>query len=161
MSEHIQRELTIELARHAVHQVAPGELPLFRSLSERYIRQHGRDLRTQAPRDELLGFGAGEAVALLTPIAFAIAAEVVGALLVEFKERLAERGADKLVSELDGLLARVGLGGDDTLEFTQKQRDHVRAVALAKACELGLSPERARLLADAIVGALHTSNPPG
>jgi hypothetical protein len=61
-------ELVALLARAAVERAAPEELPLFRATSSAYFEDPGA-LERQASKDDMLGFGPGAVVVLLTPVA--------------------------------------------------------------------------------------------
>ena len=69
-----ERELIAELARGAVRSAAPQEAALFRATSDAYFKDPEKTLRGKSAREGMLGFGAGEVVQLITPIALALAA---------------------------------------------------------------------------------------
>jgi len=48
-------------------------------------------------------------------------------------------------------------GGDATPDLTEEQLEQVRALALEKAQQLKLAPDKAELLADSLVGSLATA----
>jgi len=62
-----ERELIVEVSRDVVAAVAPEQMVLFRPMSTAYF--DAPDRLAQAPKDDLLGFGAGDAVVALTPVA--------------------------------------------------------------------------------------------
>src|SRR4051812_48336135 len=75
-SELVDDELVVEIARSAVRELGAQGMPLFRANSEGYLKNPDGLVRRQSG-DQVLGFGAGIDVTLLTPAALAIAAEVV------------------------------------------------------------------------------------
>jgi hypothetical protein len=74
------------LAGQVIARTAPAEEAFFPEVADRFlaVRRTGRHTD-----DELLGYGVGEAVALLTPVVLLIASTVV--------QRLAERAGDAIV----------------------------------------------------------------
>src|SRR4051794_23947910 len=70
--EHIDDALVVEVARGVVRQVAPQEMPLFRANSEVYRKDPQKALRGESGRDQILAFGAGLDVTLLTPVVLAV-----------------------------------------------------------------------------------------
>jgi hypothetical protein len=93
MDEMSQEQLVAVLAREMVVQVAPQELPLFRATSQAYFQNPNKLFQGQSPKDEMLGFGAGGAVTLLTPFILSILTEVVKYLASEFASTLKSEGA--------------------------------------------------------------------
>lgn len=148
MTLHNQK-VTIALARRVVAEVAPQELPLFPSISAQLAAEPARG---NGPRDDPLGFGVGEAAALLTPVILAICAEVGQYLVAAVGESLKERGKDALAARFDSWFG--ASEGGDTPTFTEAQRAEVRRIVQRKARELRLDAGRANLLADAVVGSL-------
>src|SRR4051794_7034235 len=153
--------LVASLARSAVSAVAPEELPLFRATSEAYFA----DPSASAPKrsgDEMLGFGVEAALVLVTPAALSVARAVVNAVVAE----IGAKAGDGAKGVVDRLAARLlhreapgdGADGEAAVPLlTQEQLREVRAVALANAQRLELEPDRAQLLADALVGSLATA----
>jgi hypothetical protein len=150
-------EAAIALARAAVEQAAPEELPLFPAASEAY--REGKDLTAESG-DEMLGFGVDAAVVLLTPVALTVAKDVLGFL----REQLAKQAAKHGESMIDRLVDRLLRRDDETpaaepvaAELTDEQLDQVRDLALQKARQLKLPDAKAKLLADSLVGSLATA----
>jgi hypothetical protein len=88
-----QEELIAILGKDLVAQVAPQELPLFRATSQAYFQDPNKLLKAQTPKDEMLGFGSGEAVMLLTPFVLSILTEIVKYLANEFATTVKSEGA--------------------------------------------------------------------
>ena len=76
-------QLIIDLSRDLLAQVAPQELPLFRAASQAYQSDPDALSKSGGEKDEMLGFGAGEVAALLTPAVLLITSEVVKFLAEE------------------------------------------------------------------------------
>lgn len=149
-------DAVVELARAAVARAAPEELPLFPAASEAY--RAGRDPGA-ATRGPLLGTAA---VALLTPVALAVAKEVLGLLGKQLGRQAAEHGGagiqwliDRLHGHSDSAAAPTPREGED-IGLTPDQLEEVRDLALEKARQLELPEAKAVLLADALVGSLAT-----
>jgi hypothetical protein len=150
------RDLLEELARTILERSAPEELVIFEETSEEYFHNPDAVLHP-ARRDEALGFGLD--LALLTPYVLAVAAPVLS-FLVQTVASAAKEEATPHVKELVRRLfnrsseKRPGQGAKDVLALTGEQAREVREVALARATDLGLPAEQARLLADSVVGGL-------
>ena len=152
--------LVATLARSAVERTAPEELPLFRATSEAYLRDPA-SLDARRSGDEMLGFGVDAALVLVTPVALSVARDIVSFLVAQARTQAHERGADAVDRLFDRLLGRKhGAGseaGDGAAELSDEQLEQVRALALEKATLLELPEDKARLLADSLVGSLATA----
>jgi hypothetical protein len=153
--------LVAELARTAVERAAPEELPLFRPTSEAFFADPTA-LERREGRDDMLGFGVDSALVLLTPVALAVARDVVDFVVAQVRSRLHDEGESAVQGALDRLFRRGDekpetAAGDADAELTDEELGRVHTIALEKARQLRLSPDRAVLLADAIVGGLATA----
>jgi hypothetical protein len=153
--------LVAELARAAVERAAPEELPLFRPTSEAFFADPTA-LERREGRDDMLGFGVDSALVLLTPVALAVARDVVDFVVAQVRSRLHDEGESAVQGALDQLFRRGDekpetAAADADAELTDEELGRVRTIALEKARQLRLSPDRAVLLADAIVGGLATA----
>ena len=155
------RDLLEELARTILEHSAPEELVIFEETSEEYFHNPDAVLHP-ARRDEALGFGLD--LALLTPYVLAVAAPVLS-FLVQTVASAAKEEATPHVRELVRRLFNRSSGKGERPERAQQrvgeplaltgaQAREVREVALARATDLGLPAEQARLLADSVVGGL-------
>jgi hypothetical protein len=161
--------LVAQLARSAVSEAAPEELPLFRATSKAYFEDPDA-LRKQGSGDQMLGFGVEAAVVLVTPVALDVARDVLNFVLAQVREQAREHGKEAIERFTDRLLDHVSGGkekeaetaapagaGAATPELTDEQLEQVRALALEKAAQLRLAPDKAELLADSLVGSLATA----
>ncbi|HXM56012.1 MAG TPA: hypothetical protein VOB72_11535 [Candidatus Dormibacteraeota bacterium] len=139
MSDATDRDRIVELARTVVTELAPEELPIFDPVSERCVRDPERGLAVGRSRDDILGFGVDVAVPLLTPVAVAVAAEVV--------REVAMRTAG-------ALRRRARPAEAPAPRLTPAQLAEIHAIALGKARAARLGEARAAALADAVVAAL-------
>jgi hypothetical protein len=150
-------ELTVELARSAVAEIAPEELPLFAATSAAYRRDPGA-IDGARGRDEVLGFGA-ETAAALAPVALSVAGAVVEFVAGQVMEAVKGEAAGAIQRAVKRLFR---LGGDEDEQadppprLSAEQLQQVRAVALERAKALQLPARKAELLADALVGRLAT-----
>jgi hypothetical protein len=172
-----ERQLIDELARGAVRSTAPQEAPLFRATSDAYFKDPEKTLRGQGVNEGMLGFGAGEVVQLITPVALALATETVRFLATELRKNLGEQSAaavKDVIAALAGHIRTNALGLTATaaatavatspaaavppkggaLPFSREQLTEIRQRLIEKAGALNVSGSQAELLADALVGRL-------
>jgi hypothetical protein len=160
--------LVAQLARSAVSETAPEELPLFRATSQAYFEDPDA-LKKQGSGDQMLGFGVEAALVLVTPVALDVARDVLNFVLEQVRAQAREHGKEAIERFTDKLLERAGGGGEEPPagtaaatageppELTDEQLEQVRALALEKATQLKLAPDKAELLADSLVGSLATA----
>jgi hypothetical protein len=164
MPDSIDNQLVSDVARELVLQLAPQELPLFRANSAAYFQDPEKALAGQKGKDEMLGFGSGEVVVFLTPIALTVATEVVKFLVEEVKKSAKDESSAIIGDMVKRVFKKFKLAEkkDDKKKdekktspaLTPDQLGQVRDIALRKARQLKLSEARAKLLADAVVGSL-------
>jgi hypothetical protein len=160
----LEDALVAQLARSAVTEAAPEELPLFRPTSEAYFDDPAA-LEQDRPNDEMLGFGVEAVLILVTPIALRVARDVLNFVVDEIKGHTREAGSDVIDKLAGRLLRRDGKRPEtaaeaaepDELELTHDQLEQVRTLALEKAQLLKLPRDKAQLLADSLVGSLATA----
>lgn len=158
--------LVAELARSTVARVAPEELPLFRATSEAYF-ENPKALEGREAGDEMLGFGVDAALILVTPVALAVSRDVLNFIVAQVREKAREHGAEAIDRLFDRLLKRKekpaaaaptpAPAQPEPPDLTEEQLEEVRTLALEKARQLKLAPDKAELLADALVGSLATT----
>jgi hypothetical protein len=147
-----------DLARATVERAAPAELPLFGPTSEAFFEDPA-GLERSGGGDRMLGFGAEAAMLLVTPAALSVAKEVVGFLAAQVRARLRDEGEGAVQRTLDRIFRHKGSetpNGPKPPELSDEQLERVRALALEKARQLKLPPDKADLLADSLVGSLAT-----
>lgn len=154
-------DLVIEISRDLVAQLAPEELPLFRVTSQAFLQNPKRVLAGQGAGDDMLGFGLGDAVALLTPAALAVASSVLTFLVAEMTKAASTEGKSLVQDTVHQLFKKIRSptksNGKQLPPLTTEQLVQVRAIALKHAHQMKLSDPRAKVLADAIVGSLVTT----
>jgi hypothetical protein len=146
-------DLVVALARRGVAKTAPGELPLFTATATAYLVDPDEALKPRKQRDEVLGFGVGEVVTLMAPVALAVAREMVHFLIGHVRDvakeetspvvrrillRLVRRDESPVPAEEEGL--------------SPAQLARMREIAIDTAMRLDLPTPKAHLLADAMVG---------
>jgi hypothetical protein len=152
------RDLVEELAKQVLADVAPEELAVFDETAEEY-HQDPQGVLSAEGRDEAVGFGLD--LALLTPYVLAVAGAVVTFLVNTIGDAAKKESKPVIADWVHRLFRR----GQDDVEaqsepqanLSLEQAARVREVALARAHDLKLSDEKARLLADAIVGGLNVA----
>jgi len=143
-------QVVASLGRGLVLYLAPEELPLYPSLlSEFHGGKRGRG-RKRSSDDQLLGFGAAEAMTMITPVILTFSRGFWEALIEETAGDPMRRLADCVRAHLPGH----DEAGRVPPPLTPEQLQLVRTVAEREARQLDLSEKRARLLADAMVGVL-------
>jgi hypothetical protein len=157
-----ERALVDEFAQQVLLDAAPEELAIFEETAEEFHRDPDGVLRAQG-KDEAVGFGLD--VALLTPYVLAVATSALSFLLSTVADA-AKTEAKPVVAELVRRLFRRKAAPDDPdqakavpdpVTLSTDQAGQVREVAFARASDLGLSEDKARLLADAVVGGLRVT----
>ena len=141
-------EIVGSLGRELVSRLAPEELPLYPSLLSRFEGKNGGRGKASS-RDQILGFGIGEAAVLLTPVILSFARGFWDALIAEAAQ-----------TTLHGVLKHLRVGragqrdGSGGVPLTTEQLTQVRKVAEREASRLQVPARQAKLLADAMVGLL-------
>jgi hypothetical protein len=169
-----EQALVEALARSAVQDAAPEELPLFAPTSEAYFDPR-RGTPAGAKSDEMLGFGvdAAAAMVLVTPVALEAARSVVGYLVTELQAALKDESKPMIQALVHRLAhlhdkpestddakpaatkpADATPGEPEPAAFTEAQLQEVHKVALRTAERMGLEHAKAAVVADAIVGAV-------
>jgi hypothetical protein len=143
------------LGRELVLYLAPEELPLYPSLLNDFQGGKRGGGRKRSSDDQLLGFGAAEAVTMITPVILTFSRGFWEALIAETAREPMRRLAECIRAHLPGHHEI----GQVPQPLTPEQLHLVRTVAEREARRLDLPDKRARLLADAMVGVL--SVPPG
>lgn len=143
-------EIVGSFGRELVSYLAPEELPLYPSLLSEFQDAKGSRGRKGSSDDQLLGFGAAEAVTMLTPLILTFTRDFWKALI----EQAAHDSVHGVVEYV-----RVHLPGHHEADggppqLTPDQLQLVRTVAEREAHRLDMSEKRAGLLADAMVGVL-------
>ena len=142
-------EIVGSISRGLVSRLAPEELPLYPSLvKQSQGAKRGRRGKASSD-DQLLGFGAAEAVTMLTPVILSFTGSFWKALVAE----AADNSAHGVVQYVKAhLLGRHEATAAPPL--TPGQLQLVRTVAEREARRLDVSENQAGLFADAMVGVL-------
>jgi hypothetical protein len=140
-------EIIGSIGRELVSHLAPEELPLYPSLLSQFQGVKGGRRRKASSDDQLLGFGAAEAVTMITPV-------ILNFTFGFWEALLAEAARDPVVEYVKAHLP--GHHGADRgpRQLTADQLQLVRTVAEREARRLDISEKRAGLLADVMVGVL-------
>ena len=113
-------------------------------------------LKGQAGKDELLGFGAGEAISFLTPIALAVTVEVVKFITEEVRKSVKAESATLISDVVKSMFKKFRPAVEKEKKsvplLTQEQLQEIHKIAVAKARQLKLSESKAKQLADGLIG---------
>jgi len=147
-------EETAEVVRlvglELISRLAPEELPLYPSLVSQFQGAKRGRRGKMSSDDQLLGFGAAEAVTMLTPVILSFTGSFWQALVAE-AARTSVHGVLEYVKAISRG-GREAVAGPPPLAPDQLQL--VRTVAEREARRLDISESHAGLLADAMVGVL-------
>jgi hypothetical protein len=161
VAEVVQPELVSEVSRQLVQEIAPEEILIFRAVSEAYMKDPSK-VESQGGKDEMLGFGVGEAVVYLTPYILATTGAVVQFLVVEVQKALKTESSGFISDVVKKMFKLVHKDGQPKQEgsaevvLTPEQLARVREIAFEQARQLKVSETKAGLLADSLVGRLTT-----
>ena len=150
----VPRSMVEELARLALGKVAPEELLLFEVTAAQYFADPEAALNPRR-RDEALGFGLD--LAMLTPYVLAVVTSCLGFLVKTVAETATSEATKPAIGDMLRRLARRDQDSKRPVQLSSEQAEGVRTIAFGRAKDLGLSEERARVLADAVVGGLHVA----
>jgi hypothetical protein len=153
--------LISEIAHGIIAEVAPDELPMFGVVSRAFLTDPKLAAVGAGDDDEMLGFGGGAEVELLTPLVFSITSGVV-AFLVTTVVNAAKSETQAIVQQrVRQLFKRFSAGTSPQtlppLALSREQLAEVRRVAFDIASRTGLPAAQAALLADSTVGQLAIS----
>ena len=145
-------EIVGAIGRELVSRLAPEELPRYSSLvKQSQDPRRGRGGKASS-EDQLLGFGAAEAMTMLTPVILSFTGSFWKALVAEAAQNSAHGVVEYVKTHLPGRQeAATGV------PLTPRQLQVVRTVAEREARRLDISESQAGLLADAMVGVLTAS----
>jgi hypothetical protein len=159
LNDATQHQLVADVARDLVSQVAPEEMPLFRATSEAYFKDPQQVLKEHMGKDDMLGFGTGEVMSLVTPVAVAVSVEVIRFVTEEVTTSFKAESAVVIAALVKSLFKKYRPilereAKPTSSPLTPEQLREVHAIALTKARQLKLSEAKAKTLADALVGDL-------
>jgi len=159
MNDVSQNQLIATVARDLVFEMAPHEIPLFRANSEAYFKDPEKMLKSEAGKDEMLGFGTAEAMSLLTPVVLAVSVEVVKFVTEEVKKSVKTEGSSVINDVVKSVFKKYRPAAAPERQVTStpltvEQLQEVHKLALQKARQLKLHEAKAKQLADALVGDL-------
>jgi hypothetical protein len=149
------RVLVVEVSRDLVAALAPGEMAVFRPVSDAFFDNPAR-LKSETG-DAMLGFGPGEVVMLLTPIVLSVMGEVINYLRSDIAKAVPRAMSDSIEDGVRSVFRKFHAGDAAPAPvpgLTRDQLSRVRSIAFDRARQGGMSENRANLLADATVGCL-------
>jgi hypothetical protein len=149
-----------EVVRDVIRQLAPEELPVFDSVADAWLAGGRRQRRSGKSPGAAVGFGVE--TLLLTELAFPIITGALSEVLGDAaKDRLRvrmRRLARRPATKANGKPVAAG-AGKSSASPAHDLLTSQQARAVGDACErhartLGMSPAKAKLLADAVLGSL-------
>lgn len=152
-----EQTMVVALARDALQQIAPDELPLLEDTAKAYFGRSRRGREAQES-DEVLGFGVGAVAMILTPVVLRLAKEALRFAAEQAAKAAMDEAGGILRRLLRRLAARLRRSGKDRSlvldPLTTHQLGLVRDLVFRRGQELGLPEDKAGLMADTIVGGL-------
>ncbi|MFF5705241.1 hypothetical protein ACFY7H_22480 [Streptomyces sp. NPDC012794] len=145
LRHHHDREETARLARSAVAEIAPEELELFDQTARAFFAQPVPH-RAATARDPI-GMGLETVVGVLSGVALAVTTSVLQHVAVQAADRTRNRFRF-------GRRRQAAPSAPDPEPLSDAHVGRLRELARKRGVELGLTPDRAELLADALVGGL-------
>lgn len=143
-----------ELSKELVSQFAPEELEIFDELYNDY-KKHPSGLRTEQGADDPLGSGLGEMILAVTPAASAMATAVLSFVMSEVLKASQEEASEKIKTRIKAVLNPKGSGKSPPL--SPEQLEQVQKLAVKRALDFGLTPQKAKQMSLALVGSLSMS----
>ena len=157
MSVQTMNQLVGDISYDLISEIAPQERPLFRAVSQTYFKDPKRAVAPKNASDDMLGFGVGEVVVLLTPYLLSTTTEVIKFLTEEVKKAVNEESAGLIGEKVKSLFKKYR-HPDETKNkippLSAAQLAQVQGIAMKEARRLRLSEKNTKLLANAIVGSL-------
>lgn len=140
-----------EVVRHVVAQLAPDELEVVDAVADAWLADGLGNRRSKRAPGATVGFGVENILLtqLLFPIVSAAIGEVLGTIALERRKAKTKTKAVQRDSAIAGVVE-----GGLPIQLTAEQIEDLRASCQRHAQALGLSLTKARLLADATLGAL-------
>jgi hypothetical protein len=142
-------EVVKSIGMELVTRLAPEELPLYPSLVNQFEGTNDGGGKASSG-DQILGFGAGEAMILLTPVILSFARSFWQALV----DQAAQTALRGVLQHLQVRRTGHQHGAKEVPRLSEEQVQLVRKIAEQQARRLNVSDGQAGLLADAMVGVL-------
>jgi len=148
-------ELVAEFARHVLQTAAPDELVLFDETAAEYFNDPEAVLHPRH-REESVGFGLD--LQMLTPYVLAVVTPVIGFLMSIVAETAQEVSRPHVVRLVRRLFRKRDMAPEAASQsvpaLTSSQAQQIRQITFERGKGLGLDEDRAKLLADCVVGGL-------
>lgn len=157
MPEAANDQLAAEISRDLVSLLAPEELPIFKATSKEYFTHPQKVLKGQQGKDDMLGFGLGDAVPFMTPVVLAIMTEVVNFVWERVKEVAKQETESAIANTIKRMFKKGEANPDSETQPFQLSQEHIQRLhqlILGKAGQLKLTEDKALRLADSVVGKL-------
>lgn len=148
-----RREFVSQAARRAVGAVAPEELVFFEPLAARFVSR-GELPRERRYADEIISSGWDAAVALISPVALALAHSLYDKLLGNVSDEVLKRSGHGLRRAWNRLRRadRAGVSPSEAREAPAGAAG-LREHFVLRATELGVPEEQAQQLVDELLAA--------
>jgi hypothetical protein len=156
MNAQNHKELVVEMAFDIVQEMAPDEQQLFRVYSKSYLRKQNILFKDNSQKDELLGFGVGESITILTPFILTVISEVVKFIAEDVRTSLRDKKSADINATVKGTFKKHQHDKVKPNPLTPDQILAIRKMIIAKGGQMKIPEDRVRILADLVVGGLVT-----
>jgi hypothetical protein len=161
MSEATTNELVIEFSRALIMEVAPEELPSFKSASKAYLKDPKQLLATYEVREKPTSFGVADILPLFTPAVLTVAGAVINFLIKEVLKATSAESSSLIQSKVRGLFKLFqGKEAEEKLAVPALTREQMKELRKILAQEIGktkLPDDYAKVLTNAIIGRVAIS----
>ncbi len=151
------QQIIAELSKEMIMHVAPEELDIFDDLLQGYFENPQPPDRTAKASDDALGFGLGEVMIAMTPVAAAVATAALNFLLQAVLKAAQDETVAQVRSRLKPLFERKAK--TDKLSLTTEQLKQLRDTARASAVQFGLDVQQAEQMTNALLVTLMLDKP--
>jgi hypothetical protein len=151
------QQMIAELSKEMITHVAPEELDIFDDLLQGYFENPQPPDRTVKASDDPLGFGLGEVMNAMTPIAAAVATAALNFLLQAVLKAAQDETVAQVRRRLKPLFEHKAQA--EKLSLTPEQLRQLRDTTRASAEQYGLTAKQAAQLTNALLVALMLDEP--
>ncbi len=103
MQNHAAQDTVVGISRELVTQLAPQEGPLFRAMSTAWLKDPTIFSRAQTSDDDMLAFGVGEVMELLTPMILPVVSAMITVIGMNLASHPREREPENATQSVNSM----------------------------------------------------------